>query len=115
MVSITRDHFRATIVTPVSAGLTHQRWEFFFVGEESAADRFGAARGAVVDRVAACTREDIDILEKLQAGRRSSGYDGGRFSPFHETTTHRFQTLIARALHGHPRGAAQPLLRTSQR
>ena len=39
----------------------------------------------------------------------------GRFSPFHETTTHRFQTLIARALHGHPRGAAQPLLRTSQR
>ena len=55
-----------------------------------------------------------NILEKLQTGRRSSGYDVGRFSPFHEPTTHRFRTLIARALHGPPRGAAQPLLRTSQ-
>ena len=59
--------------------------------------------------------EDIEILEKLQAGRRSSGCDGGWFSPFHEATTHRFQTLIARALRGPPRGAAQPLLRTSHR
>ena len=115
MVSITPDHFRATIVTPVLAGLTHQRWEFFFVGEESAAERFRAAREAVVDRVAAYTREDIAILEKLQAGRRSSGYDGGRFSPFHETTTHRFQTLIARALHGSSSSATRSLLRTSQR
>ena len=73
------------------------------------------ARAAVVDRVTAYTKEDIDILERLQAGRRSSGYDGGRFSPVHETTTHRFQTLIARALHGPPRGAVQPLRRTSHR
>ena len=115
MVSITPDHFRATVVTPGSAGVTHQRWEFFFVGEEGAAERFRAARDAVVERVAAYTREDIAILEKLQDGRRSDGFDGGRFSPFHETTTHRFQTLIARALRGPPRDAAQPLLRTSQR
>ena len=65
--------------------------------------------------MAACTREDVAILKRLQAGRRSNGYDGGRFSPFHETTTHRFQTLIARALHGPPHDAAQPLLRTSHR
>ena len=115
MVSITPDHYRATVVTPVSAGRTHQRWEFFFVGPEGAAERFRAAREAVVDRVAAYTREDVAILERLQAGRRSNGYDGGRFSPFHEITTHRFQTLIARALHGPPRDGAQPLLRTSQR
>ena len=115
MVSITPDHFRATIVTPVSADRSHQRWEFFFVGPESAAERFRAAREAVAHRVAAYTREDVAILEKLQSGRRSNGYDGGRFSPFHETTTHWFQTLIARALHGPSREAAQPLLRTSHR
>ena len=78
-------------------------------------ERFRAAREAIVDRVAAYTREDIAILEKLQAGRLSSGYDGGRFSPIHETTTHRFQTMIARALLGPPRDAAQPVLRTSHR
>ena len=100
MVSVTPDHFRVTIVTPLSAEATHQRWMFFFVGEESTHDRFEAAREALAERVTAVTQEDIEILEKLQAGRRSSGYDGGRFSPFHETTTHHFHTLIARALRG---------------
>ena len=74
-----------------------------------------APREAVVDRVAACAREDIAILAKLRAGRRSGGCDGGRFSPFHETTTHRSQTLITRALHGPSRDTSQPLLRTSHR
>lgn len=115
MVSIAPDHFRATIVTPISASQTHQRWEFFFVGEASAEERFRAARRAVVDRVGAYTKEDLAILEKLQAGRHSCGYDGGRFSPFHETTTHRFQTLVARALHGRAHDPALPVLRTSHK
>jgi choline monooxygenase len=100
MVSVTPDHYRVTIVTPISATATHQRWQFYFVGPESSQERFGPARDAVKDRVATYTREDIEILERLQAGRRSSGYDGGRFSPFHETTTHHFQKLVARSLNG---------------
>lgn len=100
MVSVTPDHYRVTIVTPLSAGLTHQRWQFFFVGEKSREARFQAARDAVMTRVASYTEEDIAILERLQAGRASSGYDGGRFSPFHETTTHQFQKLVARSLNG---------------
>jgi phenylpropionate dioxygenase-like ring-hydroxylating dioxygenase large terminal subunit len=51
-------------------------------------------------RVATYTREDIAILERLQAGRASSGYDGGRFSSYHEQTTHQFQKLVARTLNG---------------
>ncbi len=98
MVSLTPDHYRVTLVTPVTAGFTRQRWQFFFVGEESRDHRFDASRQAVLQRVAAYTKEDIAILEKLQAGRQSSGFDGGRFSPFHETTVHRFQGLIARSL-----------------
>jgi len=100
MVSVTPDHYRVTIVTPISAGVTHQRWQFYFVGSESSEEQYADARASVVTRVASYTKEDIEILERLQAGRSSSGYDGGRFSPFHEITTHHFQKLVARSLHG---------------
>ena len=109
MVSVTPDHYRVTIVTPVSATQTHQRWQFYFVGEDSREARFAGARSAVLERVTAYTEEDIAILERLQAGRRSSGYDGGRFSPFHETTTHRFQKLIAESIKGGIEAAGRPV------
>ncbi len=100
MLSVTPDHFRITFVTPVTPELTLQRWEFFFVGRESTEERFAEARQTVVDRVGAVTREDIDVLEWMQAGRHSDGFDGGRFSPYHETTTHHFQKLVAQRMNG---------------
>ena len=98
MLSVTPDHYRVTLVTPISAEVTHQRWRFFFVGKESGNAEFARARDAIVERVDSYTQEDIAILEKLQAGRHSRAYDGGRFSPYHETTTHHFQKLIAHSL-----------------
>ncbi|WP_272005022.1 aromatic ring-hydroxylating oxygenase subunit alpha [Roseovarius sp. ZX-A-9] len=98
MLSVTPDHYRVTIVTPVTPELTHQRWEFFFVGEESKEEKYADLRQAVVERVKGVTHEDIPVLEMMQAGRHSPGFDGGRFSPFHETTTHKFQQLVAQGL-----------------
>jgi choline monooxygenase len=95
MLSVTPDHFRITFINPISPQLTHQRWEFFFVGKQSQEQRHAAARAAVVQRVHSVTSEDLDILQKMQAGRNSEGFDGGRFSPYHETTTHHFQKLVA--------------------
>ena len=100
MLSVTPDHFRVTLNNPIAAESTHQRWRFFFVGEESADASYEAARAGVAQRVDSYTQEDISILERLQAGRHSPAYDGGRFSPYHETTTHHFQKLVAQALAG---------------
>ena len=98
MLSVTPDHFRVTLTTPISAESIHQRWRFFFVGEDSMNSEYEEARAGVAGRVDFYTQEDISILERLQAGRHSSAYDGGRFSPYHETTTHHFQKLIAQTL-----------------
>lgn len=98
MLSVTPDHYRVTLVNPLSAESTHQRWRFFFVGKESTNESFSSAREGVARRVDSYTQEDISILKRLQAGRHSMGYDGGRFSPYHETTTHHFQKLVAQAL-----------------
>ena len=101
MLSVTPDHYRVTLITPQAAAATHQRWRFYFVGEHGLDDTLDAARDGVAERVDSYTREDIVILERLQAGRHSPAYDGGRFSPYHETTTFRFQQLIAKSLAGH--------------
>lgn len=98
MLSVTPDHYRVTLVMPVSAEATHQRWRFFFVGEASREPARAAARDGVAQRVDSYTQEDISILERLQAGRHSPAYDGGRFSPYHETTVHHFQKLVAESL-----------------
>ena len=95
MLSVTPDHYRVTLITPESAESTHQRWRFYFVGEDGLDPAQDAARDGVAERVDSYTREDIAILERLQAGRQSPAYDGGRFSPYHETTTFQFQKLIA--------------------
>lgn len=98
MLSVTPDHYRVTLITPVSPESTHQRWRFFFVGEDSLDVSQDAARDGVVARVDSYTQEDIAILERLQAGRHSPAYDGGRFSPYHETTTFQFQRLVAQCV-----------------
>ena len=95
MLSCAPDHFRATVLTPAAPGRTLQRWAFFFHG-----DAGQTAREGVVERIRAVNDEDIGILERLQAGRASDGYDGGPFSPLHEPTVHNFQRLVAEALAG---------------
>jgi hypothetical protein len=37
----------------------------------------------------------MTVVEGMQIGRRSPGYHDGRFSPYHEVTTHEFQRRIA--------------------
>ena len=42
--------------------------------------------------------EDITMIERMQVGRKSSGFDGGCFSPELEQTVYRFQQAIAKAV-----------------
>ena len=37
----------------------------------------------------------IVMIEGMQRGRHSPGYVNGRFSPYHEITTHEFQRRVA--------------------
>ena len=97
-LSCTADHFRVTLVEPVSPTRTRLRWMFFFVGEAAMVGHLDDTRQALVDRVLSVFDEDVAILNRLQAGRTSGGFDGGRFSAFHEPTSHRFQHMIASRL-----------------
>jgi choline monooxygenase len=43
-------------------------------------------------------REDMDVVQGMQIGRHSPGYHDGRFSPYHEATTHEFQRRVLNSL-----------------
>ncbi|NEQ55837.1 MAG: hypothetical protein F6K11_38025 [Leptolyngbya sp. SIO3F4] len=42
--------------------------------------------------------EDIEMIERMQIGRQSPGFDGGRFSPALEQPVYQFQQEIAKAV-----------------
>ncbi len=59
---------------------------------------FRGAASATLQMWSDLNREDLDVLERLQRGRRSPAYDGGRLSPHWEGPTHRFGGMIVDAM-----------------
>lgn len=80
---------------PVSAEHTREFFHFYFVGDAALRDDLAAQRECVIEAWKGINREDITMLEGMQRGRHSPGYRDGRFSPYHEVTTHEFQRRIA--------------------
>jgi hypothetical protein len=39
--------------------------------------------------------EDIDVVQRMQNGRRAPSFDGGKFSPVMDGPTHRFHEWVA--------------------
>ncbi len=85
---------------PVSAERTLEYFHFYFVGDEAMTDALKAQRDAAMDTWITTNHEDIGMLEGMQRGRHSPGYRDGKFSPYHEVTTHQFQRRVANACVG---------------
>ena len=106
MLGCLYDHFYAFILQPLANDFTHERFEFFYVGDEAMHPRFAAARDDCVERRRVINGEDIAIVERLQVGRHSPAMTGGIFSPALEDTTHHFQKTLLRRLQA--AGVARP-------
>lgn len=92
------DHCASMIEFPTDAATTHQRWDFYFVGDDALDARFDAARKAITDFFVEVNGEDISILEDMQAARASPAASGGVFSAAWEPVVHGFQRMVATAL-----------------
>ena len=62
--------------------------------EAATSAAYAAPRRAVFEMWEDLNREDIGVLERLQQGRLSPAYDGGRLSPHWEGPTHEFGRLV---------------------
>jgi choline monooxygenase len=98
MLGIHPDHFFVFGVDPVAPDLTHETFHFYFVGDAALADDLADERQRVIEFWRKTNLEDVSVVEAMQRGRRSPAYRDGRFSAYHERTTHEFQRRLANQL-----------------
>ncbi len=79
------------VVRPLGVDLTRVSFLSYVLDPS----RLAAGAGAELDRV---EREDEAIVESVQRGVRSRGYDRGRYSPAREQGVHHFHRLLGAAM-----------------
>jgi choline monooxygenase len=100
LLGIHRDHYFAIRLEPLGCDRTREHLEIYYVGEESAAPAFDAVKEANLKAWRTVFAEDVDVVERMQRGRHSPGYDGGVFSPAMDGPTHCFHRWLASKLLG---------------
>lgn len=92
------DQFAVFQLTPLGPGRTREEIHVYLIGEAAEAERYGAARQAVLDMWQALNNEDVRVLELLQQGRQAPAFDGGCFSPHWEAANHHFCCLVVEGI-----------------
>lgn len=67
----------------------------YFVGDGASSEEYTAARAHVVKNWNDLNQEDIGIIERMQAGRSSDGFDGGVLSPYWDPVQQHFARLLS--------------------
>jgi len=88
------DQFTLLVSYPVAPDQTREELHVFLIGEAATSPDFASARQEVIQMWDDLNREDLSMLERLQQGRLSPAYDGGRLSPHWEGPTQAFGRRI---------------------
>ncbi len=97
-IEIWPDQFTLFRVIPEAPDKTREEIHVYLMGEAATEPAYADARAEVFEMWRALNAEDIGLLEDLQAGRRSPGYDGGRYSPAWEEPVRHFARLVVRSI-----------------
>jgi phenylpropionate dioxygenase-like ring-hydroxylating dioxygenase large terminal subunit len=92
------DHIATFIATPVAPDRARERIDIYLVGEAAAGSQYAEQRQAVFDMWRDLNGEDLDVIARLQRGRLSPGYDGGRFSPYWDEAPLHLSRQIVKAM-----------------
>ena len=77
---------------------TREDIHLYFIGDAATEPRFAAAREGVTELWRELNGEDIGVVERMQQGRHSPGFDGGVLSPYWDLPTQHFSRLVADAV-----------------
>ena len=98
LLGIHQDHYYAILLEAVAVDRTIERLEIYYVGDKSQSDDYAATRAANLATWKIVFDEDVDVVERMQRGRQSPGFEGGVFSPHMDPPTHCFHKWLARSL-----------------
>ena len=92
------DQVDVFIATPLAADKCRETIALYFVGEGAFSSQYREARDHVTQNWHDLNNEDIGIIERMQAGRASEGFDGGVLSPYWDPVQQHFARLIYDAI-----------------
>ncbi len=93
------DQFVVLATYPVSPDETLEELHFFVVGDEAQTSSDHArGREELISMWHNLNLEDVELLERLQRGRRSVAFDGSRMSPAWEVPAHELSQQVIHAI-----------------
>ena len=98
MLGIHYDHFKAVRVLPDGPDRCREVFDIYYVGDEPTRPCHAAMRARVRETWREVFQEDVAVVEGMQKGRASPGFDGGVFTPVLEGPSHCFHRWAARAM-----------------
>lgn len=92
------DQVVAFIAAPRAPDRCLETIALYFVGEGARGARYRDARERVTRNWRELNHEDIGVIERMQAGRASEGFDGGVLSPYWDPVQQQFSRLVVDAM-----------------
>jgi len=101
LIGLHSDHLFIMYLQPTSHEETVEHVRISYVGDESLGEQYHAHRKSLLDTWTNVFKEDIFAVERMQKGRASPGYEGGKFSPAMDAPTVHFHEWVADQLVKH--------------
>ncbi len=89
------DHCASMVEFPDGPEVSHQRWDFYFVGDGATAETCREAREAIIHFYHTTNIEDFEAVQAVHQGHKSPAMPGARFNGIWEGGVHHFQKLVA--------------------
>ncbi len=98
LVGVQNDHFWCIYIEAKGPGRSDEHLEIYYIGDGADDESLAAARRETLKRWSQIMDEDIMIIERLQQGRHSPGFQGGCFTPLMDAPSHHFSRWVAQTM-----------------
>ena len=100
LYGVNKDHSYAILLMPEGAAGqdTLERVKIYYADEKALSKEYAGLRAKNTSMWKSIFEEDIDVVEGMQKGRLAPRYDGGKFSPEMDNSTHHFHKWVAQHL-----------------
>lgn len=88
------DQVDVFVATPTGVDQCRETIALYFVGEGVDAQEYAEGRNKVIQNWHDLNNEDVGVVERMQAGRLSEGFDGGVLSPYWDPVLQHFARLV---------------------
>ena len=95
ILGVHKDHTFSGILIPKTEKKTIERFSIYYSKKDSLGESYTSLRKKNTEFWKTVFKEDINVVEGMQKGRKGKYFDGGRFSPIMEKPTHIFHKWVA--------------------